>query len=70
MTTSTPAPGARTEHAFTSAVEELAEATGRTIRYLPVPTSRSAALLAEGDVPEAVVERLTRVFAQLPECRG
>jgi uncharacterized protein YbjT (DUF2867 family) len=50
---------------FAEAVEELAAATGRRIRYVRVSTEREAALIAEPDVPEEVVVRLTRVLNEL-----
>jgi uncharacterized protein YbjT (DUF2867 family) len=50
---------------FDDAVERLAEATGRTIHYVRVSTERCAALLADHDVPDEVVARLTRVLATL-----
>jgi uncharacterized protein YbjT (DUF2867 family) len=52
------------------AVEDLAEATGRTIRYVRVSTERYAALLAEQDVPEEVVVRLRRVIDKLVDGRN
>jgi uncharacterized protein YbjT (DUF2867 family) len=50
---------------FDGAVERLAEATGRRISYVRVSTERAAALLADHDVPDEVVARLTRVLATL-----
>ena len=55
---------------FAEAVEALAAATGRSIRYVRVPTERDAALIAEQDVPEEVVVRLTRVLNELLDGRG
>jgi uncharacterized protein YbjT (DUF2867 family) len=55
---------------FAGAVEELAAATGRSIRYLRVSTERDAALIAEQNVPEEVVVRLTRVLTELLDGRG
>ena len=55
---------------FAGAVEDLAEATGRTIRYVRVSTERYAALLAEQDVPEEVVVRLRRVIDKLVDGRN
>jgi hypothetical protein len=50
---------------FGEAVEHLAEATGRGISYVSVTAERCAALLADRDVPDEVVARLTRVLAAL-----
>jgi hypothetical protein len=55
---------------FAEAVEALAAATGRSIRYVHVPTERDAALVAGQDVPEEVVVRLTRVLNELFDGRG
>jgi uncharacterized protein YbjT (DUF2867 family) len=55
---------------FAEAVEELAEATGRTIRYVPVSAEHYAALLAQHELPEEVVTRLTRVFTELLDGRN
>ena len=54
---------------FVEAVEGLAVATGATVRYLPVSTERSAALLADPRVPEEVVVRLRRVVTELLDVR-
>jgi hypothetical protein len=50
---------------FSDAVEELAVATGRTIRYMRISTERCVALLAGQDVPEEDVVRLRRVVTAL-----
>lgn len=50
---------------FDEAVEHLAEATGRTIRYMRASTERRAALLADHDVPDELIVRLTRVLDTL-----
>jgi hypothetical protein len=50
---------------FVEAVEQLAKSTGRRVRYVRVSTERCAALLADHDVPDEVVVRLTRVMATL-----
>ena len=52
------------------AVEELAQATGRRIRYVRVSTERYAALLAEQQVPDEDVARLTRIFTELLDGRN
>jgi uncharacterized protein YbjT (DUF2867 family) len=55
---------------FAEAVEELAAAMGREIRYVQVTPRRYGALLAEQDVPEEVVARLMRVFGELLDGRN
>jgi hypothetical protein len=63
---------------FSEAVEELAVATGRTIRAMRISSERCAALLVGQDVPEEVVVRLRRVVSELldgrhasdPRCRA
>jgi uncharacterized protein YbjT (DUF2867 family) len=50
---------------FDEAVEQLAEATGRRVRFVRISAERCAALLADHDVPDEVVVRLTRVLATL-----
>jgi uncharacterized protein YbjT (DUF2867 family) len=57
------------ESSFAEAVEQLAEATGRRIRYMRASTERDAALLAGRDVPEEVVVRLGRVIDKLIDGR-
>jgi uncharacterized protein YbjT (DUF2867 family) len=54
---------------FTEALEELAVATGRTIRYIRISTEGCAALVAGQDVPEEVVVRLRRVVTELLDGR-
>jgi uncharacterized protein YbjT (DUF2867 family) len=58
------------EVSFAEAVEELAAATGRRIRYMRASTERYAALLAGQDVPEEVVVRLRRVMDELVDGRN
>ncbi len=55
---------------FAEAVEELAAATGRSIRYMRVAPRHYAALLAEHEVPEEIVARLMRVFEELLDGRN
>jgi uncharacterized protein YbjT (DUF2867 family) len=55
----------RQNSSFGEAVEHVAEATGRRIRYVSVTAERCAALLADRDVPDEVVARLARVLATL-----
>ena len=52
---------------FGDAVEELADATGRRLRYMRVSSEHGAALLAAQDVPDSVVARLARVIDELVE---
>lgn len=58
------------ELSFADGVEELAEATGRRIRYMRASTERYATLLAGQDVPEEVVVRLRRVIDKLVDGRN
>jgi uncharacterized protein YbjT (DUF2867 family) len=55
---------------FAEAVEELAAAMGREIRYVQVTPRRYGALLAEQDVPEEIVARLMRLFGELLDGRN
>jgi hypothetical protein len=55
----------RRNSSFGEAVEHLAEAMGRRISYVSVTAERCAALLADHDVPDELVVRLTRVLATL-----
>jgi uncharacterized protein YbjT (DUF2867 family) len=55
----------RQNSSFDEAVERLAEATGRRIRYVRVSTERCAALLADHDVPDEDFAPLARVLVTL-----
>lgn len=48
---------------FAEVAEEIAKATGREIRYAPVPMEEFASALAEQDVPGEVIKLLTYVIS-------
>jgi uncharacterized protein YbjT (DUF2867 family) len=55
---------------FTEAAAEIAEATGREIRYVPVSLEEHAAEAAEHGVPAEVVELLTYLFDEVVDGRN
>ena len=55
---------------FAEAVEEIAKATGREIRYVPVPMDEFASALAAQDVPGEVIELLKYVFSKVLDGRN
>ena len=55
---------------FAQAVEEIAEATGREIRYVPVSIEDYAAAAAEQGVPGEVIEILTFLFGEVLDGRN
>jgi uncharacterized protein YbjT (DUF2867 family) len=55
---------------FAEAVEEIAEATGREIRYVPVSIEEFAAAAAEQGVPGEWIELLTYVFGEILDGRN
>jgi uncharacterized protein YbjT (DUF2867 family) len=55
---------------FTEAAAEIAEATGREIRYVPVSLEEHAAEAAEHGVPAEVVELLTYLFDEVVNGRN
>jgi uncharacterized protein YbjT (DUF2867 family) len=55
---------------FTEAAAEIAEATGREVRYVPVSLEEHAAEAAEHGVPAEVVELLTYLFAEVVDGRN
>ena len=55
---------------FAQAVEEIAQATGREIRYLPVSISEFAADTAAQGVPEEFVDLLTYLFGEVLDGRN
>jgi uncharacterized protein YbjT (DUF2867 family) len=55
---------------FAQAVEEIAEATGREIRYVPVSIEEYAAAAAEQGVPGEVIEILTFLFGEVLDGRN
>ena len=55
---------------FAEAVGEIAKATGRQIRYLPVPIDEYAAAAAGQGVPAEAVELLTYLFSEVLDGRN
>jgi uncharacterized protein YbjT (DUF2867 family) len=55
---------------FAEAADEIAEATGREIRYVPVSLEEHAAEAAEHGVPAEVVELLTYLFDEVVDGRN
>jgi uncharacterized protein YbjT (DUF2867 family) len=55
---------------FAEAAAEIAEATGREIRYVPVSLEEHAAEAAEHGVPAEVVELLTYLFSEVVDGRN
>src|SRR5918998_3237613 len=55
---------------FAEAAAEIAEATGREVRYVPVSLEEHAAEAAEHGVPAEVVELLTYLFAEVVDGRN
>jgi uncharacterized protein YbjT (DUF2867 family) len=55
---------------FAEAVAEIAEATGREIRYVPVPLDAFASALTEQGVPRDVVDLLTYLFGEVLDGRN
>jgi uncharacterized protein YbjT (DUF2867 family) len=55
---------------FAEAAAEIAEATGRMIRYAPVSLEEHAAEAAEHGVPVEVVELLTYLFSEVVDGRN
>jgi uncharacterized protein YbjT (DUF2867 family) len=55
---------------FAEAAAEIAEATGREIRYVPVSLEEHAAEAAEHGVPAEVVELLTYLFDEVVDGRN
>ena len=55
---------------FAEAVEEIAQATGRELRYVPVPLGAFASALIAHDVPGDVVDLLTYLFGEVLDGRN
>ena len=55
---------------FAETVEEIARATGRDIRYVPVPLDAFASALREQGAPDEVVELITYVFGEVLDGRN
>jgi uncharacterized protein YbjT (DUF2867 family) len=55
---------------FAEAAAEIAEATGREVRYVPVSLEEHATEATEHGVPAEVVELLTYLFAEVVDGRN
>jgi uncharacterized protein YbjT (DUF2867 family) len=55
---------------FAEAVAEIARASGRELRYVPISMAEFTAGLAEEDVPEDVVSLLTYLFTEVLDGRN
>src|ERR671921_85204 len=55
---------------FEEAVGEIAKATGREIRFVPVSLEEYESMLAEADVPSEVVSALTFLFGEVLDGRN
>ncbi len=55
---------------FAEAVEEIAKASGREIRFVPVSLEEFEAVLAEADVPPEFVSFLTYIFGEVLDGRN
>jgi uncharacterized protein YbjT (DUF2867 family) len=55
---------------FEEAVHEIAKATGREIRYVPITIEENAAAAAEQGVPAVVIELLTYLFSEVLDGRN
>jgi uncharacterized protein YbjT (DUF2867 family) len=55
---------------FGEAVDEIAEASGRAVRYVPVSIEQHTAAAAEQGVPPAFVQLLTYLFSELLDGRN
>jgi uncharacterized protein YbjT (DUF2867 family) len=55
---------------FAEAVEEIAKAAGREVRYVPVSISEHAAAAAEQGVPADVIDLLTYLFTEILDGRN
>jgi len=55
---------------FADAVEEIAKAAGREVRYVPISLEQYASALAEQDVPADIVSLLTYLFTEVLDGRN
>jgi uncharacterized protein YbjT (DUF2867 family) len=55
---------------FAEAIDEISEAAGREIRYVPVSSEEFAAAAAEQGVPSEVIELLTFLFGEVLDGRN
>lgn len=51
-------------------MEEIGQAAGREIRYVPVSIEQYASALAEHDVPDDLVQLLTYLFTEVLDDRN
>jgi uncharacterized protein YbjT (DUF2867 family) len=55
---------------FAEATEEIARASGRAIRYVPISTEQFNSMLAQQDVPPAIMALLTDLFTKVLDGRN
>jgi len=55
---------------FAEAVQEIAEASGRQIAYIPISMDDYAAAMAEQDLPEDIVSLVTYLFTEVLDGRN
>ena len=55
---------------FAEAVDEIAQAAGREVRYVPVSVEQYASMLAEHEVPAEFVRLLTFLFSEVLDGRN
>ena len=55
---------------FAEAVEEIAKATGRDVRYVPVSVDESVSAMAAENVPGEVIDLLTYLFSEVLDGRN
>jgi uncharacterized protein YbjT (DUF2867 family) len=55
---------------FADAVDEIAEAVGRDIHYVPISLDDFAAAAAAQDAPAEIIELLTRLFGEVLDGRN
>jgi uncharacterized protein YbjT (DUF2867 family) len=55
---------------FADAVDEIAQAAGRDIRYVPISLDEFAAAAAAQDAPPELIELLTRLFGEVLDGRN
>jgi uncharacterized protein YbjT (DUF2867 family) len=55
---------------FAQAVGEIAEATGRSIAFVPVAIQDYSAVMAEQDIPEDVISLITYLFTEVLDGRN
>ncbi|MCU6793182.1 NAD(P)H-binding protein [Paenibacillus sp. WQ 127069] len=55
---------------FAEATEEIAKASGRAIRYVPISTEQFNSMLAQQDVPQEIMALLTDLFTKVLDGRN